>query len=278
MLLDLQNHLKPFCEKYASHCASIEKTEDENVIIAICTPTSKKQQSMMDNEENFRNNDTTLSVHQSIHPVDMESYTNQLQLMDDFEAESEICNQTVRHCQESLRAVFDDLVTKVECNPDNFLKPINKFVQKYQNAKKDELLNALETFGQCSGIAMAVSRTLRQQESGGEGGDVKEEPTTIICPKKRKGSRQKVIQARHLLQTPSQETNSDFDAELPALQAVTEDMASHELSHHEMSAVHDITDHSIPVMHDVPSHSPSHPAIHLHPAHLTICAEQQRRA
>ncbi|KAK8401630.1 hypothetical protein O3P69_001036 [Scylla paramamosain] len=278
MLLDLQNHLKPFCEKYASHCASIEKTEDENVIIAICTPTSKKQQNMMDNEENFRNNYTTLSVPQPIQPLDMEGYGNQLQLMDDFEPESEICNQAVRHCQESLKAVFDDLVTKIECNPDNFLKPINKFIQSYQNTKKNELLNALETFGQCSGIAMAVSRTLRQQVSGGEGGDAKEELTTIICPKKRKGNRQKVIQAQHLLQTPPQETNSDFDAELPALPTVTEDMASHELSHHEMSAVHDITGHSIPVMHDVSTHSPSHPAIHLHPAHLTICAEQQRRA
>lgn len=281
MLLDLQNHLKPFCEKYASHCASIEKTEDENVIIAICTPASMKQQNKMDNEENFRNNEssTNLPVPQSIQPLDMESYTNQLHLMNEFEPESEICNQAVRQCQESLKAVFDDLVTKVECNPDNFLKPINKFVQSYQNAKKDELLNALETFGQCSGIAMAVARTLRQQGSGGEGGDVtRESTTTIICSKKRKGNRQKVIQARHLLQIPPQETNGDFDAELPALQTVTEDVASHELSHNEMSAVHDITDHSIQVMHDVPSHSPTHPPIHLHPAHLTICAEQQRRA
>ena len=277
MLLDLQNHLKPFCVKHASHCASIEKTEDDNIIIAICTPASKKLENV-NNEENFKNGDSTLSVPQGIQPLNMENYTNQLQLMDDFQPQNEICNQAVRRCQEDLKSVFDDLVTKVEYNPNNFLKPVNEFIQSYQNAKKEELLNALETFGQCTGIAMAVSRTIKHQESGDGGGGAKEEPTAIIFPKKRKGNRRRVIRARHHLQAPAQESNSDFDAELPALQIVTEDVVSHELSHHEISTVHDISGHSISVVDDVSTHTSSHQPIHLHPAHLTICAEQQRRA
>lgn len=270
MLLDLQSHLKPFCEKYASHCASIEKTEEDNVIIAICSPASKKMQNH-DNEENLKNaNKSNFSVPQGIQTLNVESYTNQPQLL------SELHSQSIRHCQEGLKAVFDDLVSKVECEPHTFLRPVSEFIHNYQSTKKDELVNALRTFSQCSEIAMAVARSLKCQQ-GGEGGGVKDERTTIICPKKRKGNRQKLIRARPLLQSAMQELNNDFDSELPALQIVTEDVASHELSHHEISAMHDISDHGISVVHDVTAHTPSHSDLHLHPAHLTMCADQQRR-
>ncbi|XP_050699168.1 uncharacterized protein LOC126986826 isoform X1 [Eriocheir sinensis] len=270
MLLDLQSHLKPFCEKYASQCASIEKTEEDNVIIAICSPSSKKMQNH-DNEENLKNaNNSSFSVPQGIQTLNVESYTNQPQLM------SELHSQSVRHCQEGLKAVFDDLVSKVECEPLTFLRPVNEFIHNYQSTKKDELVNALRTFSQCSEIAMAVARSLKYQQ-GGEGGGGKNERTTIICPKKRKGNRRKLIRARPLLQSAMQELNNDFDSELPALQIVTEDVASHELSHHEISAMHDISEHGISVVHDVTAHTPSHPDLRLHPAHLTMCADQQRR-
>lgn len=265
MLLDLQSHLKPFCEKYALHCASIEKTEEDNVIIAICSQTPKKIQNH-DNEENLRNaNNGNFSVPQGVQTLNVESYTNQPQVI------SELHSQSVRQCQEGLKAVFDDLVSKVECEPHTFLRPINEFIHNYQNTKKDELVSALKTFSQCSEIAMAVKRSLKCQQSG-EG--VKDEPTTIICPKKRKGNRRKLIRGRPLLQAATQELNNDFDAELPGLQIVTEDVASHDLSHHEIS---DISGHGISVVHDVTAHTASHPDLRLHPAHLTICSDQQRR-
>lgn len=269
MLLDLQSHLKPFCEKYASHCASIEKTEEDNVIIAICPPASKKMQNH-DNEENLKDsNSSNFSVPQEIQ-TDVESYANQPQLL------GELHNQSIRHCQEGLKAVFDDLVNKVECDPHTFLRPVNEFIHNYQSTKKDELVNALRTFTQCSEIAMAVARSLKYQQDGG-GGGVKDERTRIICPKKRKGNRRKLIRGRPLIQSAMQELNSDFDSELPALQIVTDDVPSHELSHHEISAMHDISDNGISVVHDVTTHTPSHPDLRLHPAHLTICANQQRR-
>lgn len=270
MLLDLQNHLKPFCEKYESHCASIEKTEEDNVIIAICSPASKKIQNH-DNENLKNDNNSNFSVPQGIQTLNVESYTNQSQLT------SELHSQSIRHCQEGLRAVFDDLVSKVECDPHTFLRPINEFIHNYQSTKKGELVSALKTFSQCSEIAMAVARTVKCQQSGEEG-RVKDELTTIICPKKRKGNRRKLIRARPLFQSASQEPNNDFNGELPALQIVTEDVASHELSHHEISAVHNnISGHGISMVHDVTAHTPSHPDLHLHPTHLTMCADQQRR-
>lgn len=261
MLLDLQSHLKPFCEKYASHCASIEKTEEDDVIIAICSPASKKIQNH-DNEENLKNtSNSSFPVPQGIQTLNVESYTNQPQLLNDLQS------QSIRQCQEGLKAVFDDLVNKVECEPHTFLKPINEFIHNYQSAKNDELVSALKTFSQCSGIAMAVARSVKYQQSG-EGRRVKEEPTTIICPRKKRRNRQKIIRTRPLIQTVMDEPNNDFDSELPSLQIVTEDVASHELSHHEISAVHDISGHGISVVHDVTAHTSPHPNLHLHPAHL----------
>lgn len=268
MLLDLQSHLKPFCEKYASHCASIEKTEEDNVIIAICSPASKKIQNN-GNEENLRNDNNMSSLlPQEIQALNVESYTTQPQLI------NELHSQSIRHCQEGLKAVFDDLVSKVECDPHTFLTPINDFIYNYQSTKRDDLVSALKTFSQCSEIAMAVARTLKRQQNGG--GGVKSELTTIICPKKRKGNRRKVIRAQSL-QSAAQEPNNGFDSELPALQIVTGGEESHDLSHHEISAVHDISGHGISVVPDVMVHTTSHPDLRLHTAHQTICDDQQRR-
>lgn len=265
MLLDLQSHLKPFCEKYASYCASIEKTEENNVIIAICSPASKKLLNH-DNENLKNDNSSSFSVHQGIQTLNVESYSDQPQLMSDLHS------QSISHCQEGLKAVFDDLLNKVECDPQTFLRPINEFIQNYQSTRKDELVNALKTFSQCSEIAMAVKRTMKCQQNG----EVKDKMTRIICPPKRKGNRRKLIRGRPLLQAAIQEPH-DFESELPALQIVTDDVTSHELTHHQISAVHDISGHDISIEHDVTVHTPTHPDIRLHPAHLTICADEQRR-
>ncbi|XP_071514414.1 uncharacterized protein [Panulirus ornatus] len=296
MLTELQGHLKPFCDKYDSQCASIEKTEDDNVIIAICTPSPQRIQN-----ENSEENDKqdAPSVPQVIQPMNVESYPSHLHILDQFHSQTDIRGQAIRQCAESMKAIFDDLISKLECNPDLFLKPTETFLKNYQSIKKDsDLINALETFGQYSGIALAISNALKRQHSG----DCSKEQTTIIYAKKKKSARRRLITARQIPQQtlPQPEYNHpereisvhevsahEISArELSARDIPTHELPTHEVTVHEVSAhevsAHEISTHEISAhevsAHEVSVHIPHHHEIHLHPAHVVLHSEQERRS
>lgn len=301
MLIELQGHLKPFCDKYDSQCASIEKTEDDNVIIAICTPSPRKIQN--ENCEENEKRDAS-SVPQVIQPMNVESYPSHIHLLDQFHSQGDLRGQAIRQCAESMKAIFDDLISKLECNPDHFLKPMETFLKNYQSIKKDsDLVNALETFGQYSGIALAISRALKRQHSG----DSSKEPTTIIYAKKKKTARRRLISARPVAQqTLPQPEYCNPEREISVHEVSAHELGAHEVSTHEVSA-HEISAHEIPAhevtvhevsahevsahelsthevsahevsAHEVSIHIPRHHEIHLHPAHVVLHSEQERRS
>lgn len=184
-MLDLQGHLKPFCEQYELKCASIEETDDD-IIIAVCAPENSRVQ----NENSVCEN---VSVSPMTQPVDTDGYPPPLQYHNSQGEDMPL--QSGRQCQEGLRVVFDEIMAKVETDSD-FLRPVEAFIRNFQSIKKDqELASALETFGRFPGIAAAVTRNVKRQHQ-----QEKSESKTIICTKKRKGSRRQLITARPLIQ------------------------------------------------------------------------------
>nr|XP_045623539.1 uncharacterized protein LOC123773718 isoform X1 [Procambarus clarkii] len=270
MLLELQGHLKPFCEKYDSHCASIEKTEDDNVIIAICSPRPRLTQNE-NSEENEQGN--ILSMPQVTQRVDKQSYSPQMHIVEQFHSQDS-CGQAIGQCAEGLKTVFDDLLFKLESSPDIYLKPIETFLKNFQDIQKDDdLVNALQTFGQYSNVAMAISSTLKRQHSGDSS---KVDPTTIICAKKKKGARRRLITARpvnHQTMLHPENNNCDGDllihevsahdlavhevsAQAPAHEVLTHEVSNHDVLTHEVSAhqiTHEITSHEMST-HDISAH------------------------
>ncbi|KAG7161756.1 Highly reducing polyketide synthase gloL-like 1, partial [Homarus americanus] len=269
MLLELQGHLKPFCEKYDSHCASIEKTEDDNVIVAIC-PRRPKQFPHENNEENDQR-DASL-VPQAVQPVNVESYPPHLHLLDQFQSQSDLRGQGIGQCAEGMKTVFDDLLSKIECYPEIYLKPVETFLNNYQNLKKDneKLVNALQTFGQYSGVTMALSKTLKRQHSGDSS---KIDSTTIICAKKKKGARRRLITARPVVQQSTlnhEDSNSEREIlihEMSAHEIAVHEVTAHEISAHEISA-HEVSAHEV-TAHQVTAHEMSAHEMSAHeiPAH-----------
>ncbi|KAK3857659.1 hypothetical protein Pcinc_036099 [Petrolisthes cinctipes] len=191
-LMDLQGRLKPFCKQHDLNCASIEETDDD-FIIAVCAPAKNEVQ----NENSVCEN---VSVSSIVQPVNTEGYSPPLQIIEQYHNSQgeDMQIQSARQCQEGLRVVFDDIMSKLQ-NDLDFLRPVEAFIRNFQSIKKDqELASALETFGRFPGIAAAVTRSLKRQHAQ----DVSDSKT-VICTKKRKGSRRQLITAQPLIQQQS---------------------------------------------------------------------------
>ncbi|XP_053642255.1 uncharacterized protein [Cherax quadricarinatus] len=264
MLLELQGHLKPFCEKYDSHCASIEKTEEDNIIIAICSPKHR----VIQNENSEDNGQKgLLSVSQGKQSLNVEHSSSNLHMESSPpHLHFNQCHSQSDLLAEGLKTVFDDLLSKLECSPDIYLKPLEAFLKNCQNIKKDnDLVSALQTFGQYSSVTMAISSTLKRQHSADP---YKLDPTTIICAKKTKGTRRRLITARPISrQTMSHHENNNSEREvsvhkLSAQEVSVYDEPAHEVSAHEVPA-HEVSVHGVSV-HEVSAHEISAHEISAH--------------
>lgn len=204
MLYELHGQILPFCKKYDNYsCTRIEKTEDD-VIVAICTPSKVRQNN---NEENEQKDDSPV-LPNIIQPMNMDPYQTHI-LPDIYSTQTEIRTvtqteirpQALAQCAEGLKSIFDDLLSKVERNPAVFLKPVEEFIKNYQSLNKDnDIVNALQTFAQYTDVALAIERGIKREPTE----DPASMEPTIVLAKKRKAARRRLITAKVQPPTSSQ--------------------------------------------------------------------------
>ncbi|XP_069168609.1 uncharacterized protein [Procambarus clarkii] len=176
MLSDLQDNLKRICGMYNLKCANIEKCDDQ-VIVAVCSPLTKMvSNEISDNEE---------CEYNSSEPEDM-TYLECESVPVHFHSETYANESTIEHCIEDMRTVFDDLLTKVEYNPEVFVKPMAVFFKNYHRIKKDnDLKSALHTFGKYTNLTMPIIKSLKGLHVGDS---VEGEQNSTVYARKRKSS------------------------------------------------------------------------------------------
>lgn len=208
MLYELHGQIVPFCKKYDNYtCTSIEKTEDD-VIIAICTPSKAKQNN---NDENEQKDESPVLPSHAIQPVAVakyiqvlpDIYTQQTEIRTTTQTDTQSETTSIAQCAEGLKQFFDDLLTRIERNPDLLIKPVEEFIKNYQNINKDiDIANSLQTFAQYPDVAMAITRGLKRKPTG----DPTNLEPAIVLAKKRKSARRRLITAK--VQPPASSQSS----------------------------------------------------------------------
>ncbi|XP_042234912.1 uncharacterized protein LOC121874713 isoform X2 [Homarus americanus] len=172
--VDLQQQLGTFCEKYNFQCSKVEKTEGGRVIVAVCSPV---RHILGTEGDDWKAN--------SVLPRDVSSLKLESKSTH-FQSKAHKDSSSLEQCIEEMRTVFDDLLSKVECSPDIFVKPVATFLKNYHRVRRDNnLTSALHSFSNYSNLTMAILKTIKCLQVT----DTSEvQQSSTLCTNKRKDS------------------------------------------------------------------------------------------